>query len=198
MATTSAVRIHRSRRAPAAIRLLVAILAALVAVRGAELLSPSAGTTAERRAQSSEPTRPNAERGRGQAEASGLEPALEAALRDAAAAAANEGIALTVTSGRRSPEHQAELLREAIAEYGSEAEAARWVATPETSPHVSGDAVDVGPAAAAEWLGANGAAYGLCRVYANEPWHFELRPGAAETGCPAPFPDPTHDPRMKP
>ena len=29
--------------------------------------------------------------------------------------------------------------------YGSEAEAARWVATPDTSAHVSGDAVDIGP-----------------------------------------------------
>ena len=63
--------------------------------------------------------------------------------------------------------------------YGSEAEAARWVATPDTSAHVSGDAVDIGPSAAAAWLSEHGAAYGLCQIYGNEPWHYELRPDAA-------------------
>jgi hypothetical protein len=62
---------------------------------------------------------------------------------------------------------------------------------------VSGDAVDLGPARAASWLGDHGAAYGLCRVYANEPWHFELRAGAAGGGCPAPYADPTQDPRLR-
>ena len=33
-------------------------------------------------------------------------------------------------------------------------EAARWVATPNTSAHVSGDAVDIGPSGAAAWLSA--------------------------------------------
>jgi hypothetical protein len=122
---------------------------------------------------------------------------LRRALRRAAADAARDGVAITVVSGSRSPEHQAELLEEAIATYGSYAEAARWVATPETSAHVSGDAVDV-DAAAADWLAARGAAYGLCRVYDNEPWHFELRPDAAAGGCPATYPDPTYDPRLHP
>jgi len=84
-----------------------------------------------------------------------------------------------------------------VAKYGSEAEAARWVATGTTSPHVSGEAVDLGPAEATEWLSARGAAYGLCRIYANEPWHFELRPDAVEHGCPVMYADPTHDPRMQ-
>jgi hypothetical protein len=70
------------------------------------------------------------------------------------------------------------------------------VATPETSAHVSGDAVDLGPSDAARWLEEHGAAYGLCRVYRNEPWHFELRQGAALGGCPAMYADPTQDPRM--
>ena len=78
------------------------------------------------------------------------------------------------------------------------AEAARWVATPQTSAHVSGDAVDLGPPEAAAWLSGHGAAYGLCRIYDNEPWHFELRPGAEAQGCPPTYPDPTHDPRMRP
>ena len=127
----------------------------------------------------------------------GLDRDLAAALRRAAADAAHDGVALRVKSGRRSPEHQAQLLREAISKYGSEAEAARWVATPETSPHVSGDAVDVGPSEATAWLSAHGAAYGLCQIYGNEPWHHELRPEAFDRGCPPMYPDPTHDPRMR-
>ena len=69
--------------------------------------------------------------------------------------------------------------------YGSEAEAARWVATPDTSAHVSGDAVDIGPADATAWLSEHGAAYGLCQIYGNEPWHYELRPEAVDARLPA-------------
>ena len=71
------------------------------------------------------------------------------------------------------------------------------MATPDTSPHVSGDAVDIGHADAAEWLSEHGAAYGLCQIYDNEPWHFELRPDAVDHGCPRTYADPTHDPRMQ-
>jgi hypothetical protein len=125
-----------------------------------------------------------------------LDPALHAALRRARRDAAGDGVELVVDSGWRSPAHQARLLRQAIATYGSEAEARRWVATPETSAHVSGDAVDIGRSGAA-WLSVHGAAYGLCRIYANEPWHFELRPQAVGHGCPPMYADPTHDPRMQ-
>jgi D-alanyl-D-alanine carboxypeptidase len=75
-----------------------------------------------------------------------LDPDLLGALRRAAADAAGDGVELDVTSGWRSREYQDHLLREAISEYGSEAEAARWVATADTSPHVSGDAIDIGEA----------------------------------------------------
>jgi hypothetical protein len=119
------------------------------------------------------------------------------ALRQAASDAADDGIEFFVNSGWRSPEYQEHLLREAIAQYGSEAEAARWVATADTSAHFSGDAVDIGPADASTWLSQNGAAYGLCQIYGNEPWHFELHPDAIEDGCPPMYPDPTHDPRMQ-
>src|SRR5690606_37669034 len=70
----------------------------------------------------------------------GLDPELLSALRAAAADAADDGVAFYITSGWRSPDYQNQLLREAVVEYGSEAEAARWVATAETSPHVLGDA----------------------------------------------------------
>ena len=122
--------------------------------------------------------------------------ALLAALRRAAADAAADGVEIVVRSGWRSRGYQAKLFREAVAKYGSEQEAARWVATPDTSAHVSGDAVDIGPSAAAAWLSEHGAAYGLCQIYGNEPWHYELRPDAVALGCPPMYADPTEDPRM--
>lgn len=124
-----------------------------------------------------------------------LDPALLGALREAAADAEGDGVAFVVDSGWRSPEYQERLRQDAIAKYGSEAEAARWVASPDTSAHVSGDAIDLGRAAAS-WLADRGAAYGLCRIYGNESWHFELRPDAVAHGCPPTYADPTHDPRM--
>jgi zinc D-Ala-D-Ala carboxypeptidase len=127
-----------------------------------------------------------------------LDPALLGALRQAATDAADDGVEFLVNSGWRSPEYQEQLLQEAVSEYGSEEEAARWVATAETSPHVSGDAVDVGPSDATAWLSEQGAEYGLCQIYGNEPWHFELRPEALDHGCPAMYADPTQDPRMQP
>jgi zinc D-Ala-D-Ala carboxypeptidase len=124
-----------------------------------------------------------------------LDSALLAALRTAATDAADDGVEFSVDSGWRSPEYQEQLLQEAISKYGSEEEATRWVATPYTSAHVSGDAIDIGPANAT-WLSAHGAAYGLCQIYGNEPWHFELRPEAIAHGCPPMYSDPTQDPRM--
>ena len=126
-----------------------------------------------------------------------LDPDLLAALRRAARDAAYDGVEFVVESGWRSAEYQEHLLRRAIAKYGSEREAARWVATPESSAHVSGDAVDLGPSAATAWLSARGAAYGLCQTYANEPWHYELRVEAVDDGCPPMYADPTQDPRMQ-
>ena len=126
-----------------------------------------------------------------------LDPALLDALRRAATDADDDGVELRVNSGWRSPEYQEQLLREAVAEYGSEEEAARWVATPETSAHVSGDAIDIGPSDAASWLSEHGADHGLCPVYDNEPWHYELRPEATDDGCPSLYADPTEDPRMQ-
>jgi zinc D-Ala-D-Ala carboxypeptidase len=126
-----------------------------------------------------------------------LDSDLLGALRNAAFAAADDGVEFVVDSGWRSPEYQEQLLREAVSQYGSEAEAARWVATADTSLHVSGDAIDVGPADATAWLSERGAQYGLCQTYENEPWHYELRPEAVDRGCPPMYADPAHDPRMQ-
>ena len=102
-----------------------------------------------------------------------------------------------VNSGWRSEAYQQELLREAVAKYGSEEEASRWVAPPSRSEHVSGHAIDIGPTDAASWLSQHGAQYGLCQIYGNEPWHYELRPDAAQQGCPAMYADAAHDPRLQ-
>jgi D-alanyl-D-alanine carboxypeptidase len=126
-----------------------------------------------------------------------LDSALLGALRQAATDAADDGVEFVVDSGWRSPAYQEQLLDEAVLKYGSEVEAARWVAAPSTSAHVSGDAVDIGPSGAAAWLSERGAEYGLCRIYGNEPWHYELRSEAIDHGCPPTYSDPTQDPRMR-
>lgn len=123
-----------------------------------------------------------------------LDPELLGAVREAAADAE---IDFYVNSGWRSPAYQEQLLQEAVSEYGSKEEAARWVATADTSPHVSGDAVDIGDEDATAWLSEYGAEYGLCQIYGNEPWHYELRTEAPEGGCPPMYADPTQDPRMQ-
>ncbi|MCW2915375.1 MAG: peptidase [Actinomycetia bacterium] len=126
-----------------------------------------------------------------------LDPDLLQALREAATDAADDGVKLYVNSGWRSPERQNQLLREAVSKYGSEEEAARWVATADTSPHVSGDAIDIGQSNATAWLSEHGAEYGLCQIYSNEPWHYELRTNAIDHGCSRMYADPTQDPRMQ-
>lgn len=126
-----------------------------------------------------------------------LDPALLEALQRAATDADADGIVLRVNSGWRSAALQERMLQDAVVQYGSEDEAARWVASAATSAHVSGDAVDLGPLPTLDWLAQRGAGYGLCQIYANESWHYELRPDAVHTGCPEMFDDPTGDPRMQ-
>lgn len=127
----------------------------------------------------------------------GLDDDLLEVLRAATADAASDGVHIVLNSGWRSSAYQSALFDRAVAQHGSESAAAQWVARPGTSVHEAGDAVDVGPLAATDWLAAHGARYGLCRVYANEPWHFELAPDASASGCPTPYDDPTDDPRLQ-
>lgn len=126
-----------------------------------------------------------------------LDPALLEALQRAATDADADGIMLRVNSGWRSAALQERMLQDAVVRYGSEDEAARWVASAATSAHVSGDAVDLGPLPTLDWLAQRGAGYGLCQIYANESWHYELRPEAVHDGCPEMFDDPSDDPRMQ-
>ena len=216
--TARRVRIRRRRVAG-----LLVVVAAIAAAFGHELLASSSSAVSS----SSTPTSPtgvprsqhrglrNDHRGAlGEADGAvpdgttvfddaipgvaNLDPALLGALRQAATDAADDGVEFFVESGWRSPEYQEQLLQQAALKYGSEEEAARWVATPKTSAHVSGDAVDIGRSDAAAWLSGHGAGYGLCQIYRNEPWHYELRSEAGDRGCPPMYADPTHDPRTQP
>ena len=112
-----------------------------------------------------------------------LDPALRDAMQAAARAASDDDVVFVVTSGWRSERYQQALFDDAVREYGSAAEAAKWVATPQVSKHVTGEAVDIGYTDANSWLSQHGADFGLCQTYANEMWHFEL---ATEPGgeCP--------------
>jgi zinc D-Ala-D-Ala carboxypeptidase len=215
---------RRAPRSPSLVALPLVVIAAIAAALGYQSLASSSSTAASPPTdvlRSASPSRnasrliwPSTNR-RALGEADGavpdgttvfddaipgvakLDPALLDALRQAATDAADDGVAFLVDSGWRSREYQERLLQEAVSKYGSVREAARWVATPDTSPHVSGDAVDIGPPAAAAWLSEHGAEYGLCQIYRNEPWHYELRPEAGDHGCPPMYADPTHDPRMQ-
>lgn len=120
----------------------------------------------------------------GQGDTRHLTPAMARAVRRATREAARSGIFLEVTSGWRSRQHQADLFDAAVAKYGSERSAGRWVLPPGQSEHERGRAIDVGPAEAAAWLEEHGARFGLCRRYDNEPWHFELLARARGSTCP--------------
>ena len=111
---------------------------------------------------------------------------LLARFNTAAAFAKADGVTLYITSGFRSVDRQEVLFEEALRKYGSETEAAKWVLPPQYSHHPQGLAIDVnypGDKPGALWLENNGSRFGLCRVYANEWWHFEgvIAPGQS---CP--------------
>jgi hypothetical protein len=220
-ARTRRIRIRRIRAAG-----VLVVIAAIAAALGPQLLASSSSTAGppidvprgEHHGLGSEPHGPPGglpgEHGGALGEADGaipdgatvfddefpgvanLDPALLAALRRAATDARDDGVDFLITSGWRSPAYQERLLQEAVSTYGSEQEAARWVATPETSPHVAGDAADLGSDASA-WLSEHGAEYGLCQIYGNERWHYELRSEAVHGSCPAMYADPTSDPRLQ-
>ncbi len=112
-----------------------------------------------------------------------LDPVLRAALEQAALDAAGRDIHFTFTDAWRSEHYQQYLFEQAVAQYGSEEEARRWVKPADQSHHVTGQAVDVATADAMDWLNRFGAAHGLCQIYANEAWHFEVVEGVTEQ-CP--------------
>nr|WP_228768949.1 M15 family metallopeptidase [Mycolicibacterium malmesburyense] len=111
-----------------------------------------------------------------------LDPALREAVQKAARSAESDGIEMRISSGWRSKGFQERLFGDGVVRYGSVEAAREFVASPEKSKHITGQAVDIGPVAADKWLIANGRKFGLCQVYANEIWHFELV--AVDGRCP--------------
>lgn len=103
-----------------------------------------------------------------------------AAMLEDAPPGIREGLGLM--SGYRSEERQAELWAEAVAKYGSEAEARKWVAPPGNSYHNHGQAVDLSwngkslkhaPQEVIDWVHENAGKYGMYFPMGHEPWHIE-------------------------
>ncbi|MCV7267710.1 M15 family metallopeptidase [Mycolicibacterium doricum] len=119
-----------------------------------------------------------------------LDPALLTAVQEAARAAAADGVEVGINSGWRSIGFQERLFQDGVRTYGSVEIARQFVASPQTSMHVVGRAVDVGGPDAAAWMSRNGPRFGLCQVYANELWHYELT-ADADGICPPMKPNAT-------
>lgn len=120
----------------------------------------------------------------------GLNPSFAESLANLIEAAPPEiRTTMGVISAFRSPERQAQLFSQAVAKYGSEAAARKWVAPPGRSRHNHGDAVDLTfgskgtPAydAARAWAHENAAKYGLAFPMGHEPWHIEPVGARAKT-----------------
>lgn len=102
---------------------------------------------------------------------------MSAMLRDAPGG-------VSIFSGYRSPEHQAQLWARALKRYGSAAAARKWVAPPGRSKHNHGTAADLRFANndVKRWVHENAGRYGLRFRMGHEPWHIELSGGAAIHG----------------
>lgn len=74
-----------------------------------------------------------------------LEPELRDALHRATVDAADDGVQIQINSGWRSTAFQDYLFERAIDTYGSREVATQWVATADTSAHVTGEALDIAP-----------------------------------------------------
>ena len=87
---------------------------------------------------------------------------------DMVAAAKEDGINITITSGARSRAEQEKLY--AAYKNGT----GNLAAKPGTSNHESGDALDLGPPSAFAWLKQNAGQFGFKNKIASEPWHWSL------------------------
>lgn len=96
---------------------------------------------------------------------------------------AASGGKVTVKSGKRTTERQAQLWAEALKKYGDPEIADNWVARPGTSNHEKGLAADLAyaDAAAKAWAHQHAAEFGIQFPLANEDWHAELINGAEQT-----------------
>jgi hypothetical protein len=84
------------------------------------------------------------------------------------AAAKQDGVNITITSGKRSRAEQERLY--AAYKNGT----GNLAAKPGTSNHESGDALDLGPPSAYGWLKQNAGRFGFKNTIPSEPWHWSL------------------------
>lgn len=98
-----------------------------------------------------------------------MRPDVAAAFDRMSAAAAADGVSLTVTSGFRSDAEQQAL-------WNANPDP-RWVARPGTSLHRCATELDLGPSGAYGWLAANAPRFGFLKRYSWEPWHFGFDAG---------------------
>ena len=105
-----------------------------------------------------------------------MRPDVALAFDRMAAAAAKDGVALTITSAFRSDAEQAAL----FARHPDP----RWVAPPGRSLHRNATELDLGPPGAWGWLARNAMRFGFLRRYSWEPWHFGYtrNPGSVSVG----------------
>ncbi|HEU6447431.1 MAG TPA: M15 family metallopeptidase [Verrucomicrobiae bacterium] len=119
-----------------------------------------------------------------------------AALKNLFSQARADGVAIIPISGFRTIAYQETLFQKAVAKYGSEEVAVRWVARPGNSEHHTGLAIDLGdegnPASDVEppfeeskafhWLEQNASRFGFeisfpknnFRGVNYEPWHWRF------------------------
>lgn len=102
---------------------------------------------------------------------------LHPQLKKAAANLLRKNPNLQIASAYRPIEHQQRLWDEAVAKYGSEEAARKWVAPPGRSAHQWGMAIDFGPSSEYGWLKQHAPGEGLWN-YDVEPWHWEPDNGA--------------------
>lgn len=86
---------------------------------------------------------------------------------------------VSIYSGYRSPERQAELWEAALVKYGDPEIADDWVARPGTSNHNFGLAADLQYASpeVKAWVHQNAANFGMHFPMDHEPWHIEMIDG---------------------
>ena len=101
-----------------------------------------------------------------------LRPDAAAAWRAAVAAAAKDGVTLTITDSYRTYAQQV----------ATSLDGGAPSADPGTSNHGWGIALDIGEGAQREWMAKNGSRFGFeVLTDPNEPWHFDFR-GQGATG----------------
>lgn len=105
-----------------------------------------------------------------------MRPDVALAFDRLSAAARADGIGLVIVSAFRTDAEQAVL-------FAAHPDP-RWVAPPGRSLHRLATELDLGPAAAYEWLRAHAPRFHFARRYPNEPWHwgYVLNPASSGVG----------------